>query len=137
MYITVFPFATSTGSFGCTYSYLPSDVFVNTGALFVISFSFTPVMNFLNAKSNFLSINFSKSSSSCCPAMYVSPRSISVSLYSGNVSSVGNTTFDFCESLSIIAFPFLSVKSVISAIFVIFSYKLILSFTLHLILTSI
>ena len=69
--------------------------------------------------------------------MYVSPRSISVSLYSGNVSSVGNTTFDFCESLSIIAFPFLSVKSVISAIFVIFSYKLILSFTLHLILTSI
>lgn len=80
VYTTVFPLATSTGSFECTYLYSLFSVIVNTGALLVISLSLTPVINFLKAKSNLFITNFSKSSSSCCPGIYVSPQSISASL---------------------------------------------------------
>ena len=65
----------------------------------------TPVMNFLKAKSNFLSTSFSKSSSSCCPSIYSILLFISWSLYSGNVSSLGSVTLSSCESLSSTLFP--------------------------------
>ena len=105
----------------------------------VVSPFATPVMNFLKAKSKILNSNFSKSSSSSCPGIYGIPLSISGSLYCGNVSSLGTvtlSTFDSVPSLSSTSFPSLSVEPVISAIFVIFSYRLMFSFTLHLICTS-
>jgi len=68
----MFPFDTSTGSFGWSYFavvLLPSFIGVTStcGILLVISVLFTAVMNFLNDKSNFTSVTFSKSSSSSCP----------------------------------------------------------------------
>ena len=76
-------------------------------------------MNFLKAKSKILNSNFSKSSSSCCPGIYVFPLSISGSLYSGNVSSDGIVVLSSCESLSSTSSPSLSVNPDISAILVI------------------
>ena len=72
MYVTIFPFDTSTGSFGCVYV---AEVAVPSfrcdtstcGILLAICVSFTAVMNFLNAKSNSTIETFSKSSSSSCP----------------------------------------------------------------------
>jgi len=53
VYVTISLFATSTGSFVCVYTYFPSLSIEKTGTLFVISLSFTAVINFLKLKSNF------------------------------------------------------------------------------------
>ena len=84
MYSTKSPIATDTGVFGWLYiAVVPpffNGVTFTCGSLFVIAVPFTPVMNFLKLKSNSFNVNFSKSSSSCCPGIYSSPLFISESL---------------------------------------------------------
>ena len=141
VYVTTSPVFTSTGSFVCSYTYLPSSVTVNTGTLLSICVPLTPVINFLKAKSNLGTdssiINFSKSSSSSCPGIYLFSELISLSLYPGNSSSDGNFTLSSFESLSSTGLLFSSLSSVTSAIFVIFCVMSISFLTLHLTCTSI
>ena len=104
------------------------------GILVVTSWSSTAVINFLNAKSKYTTLTFSKSSSSSCPGTY--SLFISSSLYAGKSSSLGTSILFVSESLSITSFPSASFASVISAKFVNFLPNSAVSFTLHAIFTS-
>ena len=65
VYTTTSPFTTSNGSFECSYVILLFSLsYLTCGILEVTSLSLMFVINFLNAKSNFLTTTLSKSSSS-------------------------------------------------------------------------
>ena len=96
VYSTKSPFDVTTGSFVWLYVISPVSSFTTTcGTLESVFVPFTPVMNFLSAKSKYLTTTYSLS-----------------------ISSSPSSPFPGTESTSSTSFPFSSLSSFISAVFI-------------------